>query len=194
MPSFLVVGLGNPGAEYAQTFHNAGADAIALLAQRHGATLKHEKRERSILGRYVDGDDVVTLAFPQTYMNDSGLVMRSLVKRAELEDWAQLIVVHDELDLPLGTVRIKVGGGLAGHKGLTSITAHTKTQDYVRVRIGVGKPAGGKAHTADYVLSKVRGGAKEELGVSVQFAADAVEAVIQRGVELAMTTYNADRA
>lgn len=194
MPSFLVVGLGNPGAEYANTFHNAGADVIDLLAQRHSVTLKHEKRERSVIGRYQSPVGAVTLAFPQTYMNDSGVVMRALLKRAEIEDWEQLIVVHDELDLPLGVVRVKAGGGLAGHKGLSSITAHTKTQDYVRVRIGVGKPPGGKEHGGDHVLAKVRGSSKELLAVSVQVAADAVEAIIANGHQAAMTTFNAERA
>src|SRR5690349_11767207 len=123
----LVVGLGNPGAEYERTRHNVGAEVVELLARRYGGKLK-KGRERALVDEVrIDGKRVA-LAFPQTYMNDSGLSVSPLVRRYGIEDLARLVVVHDELDLPVGVVRVKEGGGLAGHNGLRSIKAHLKSQ------------------------------------------------------------------
>ena len=129
------------------------------------------------------------LAFPLTYMNDSGLAVRSLARRYGIEDPAHIVIVHDELDLPPTVVRVKAGGGLAGHNGLRSVTAHLGTQDFLRVRIGVGKPPS-KEHGADHVLSRLPTKQRELFDVAVQEAADAVELIVAEGVDVAMNRYN----
>jgi PTH1 family peptidyl-tRNA hydrolase len=188
---FLIVGLGNPGDEYANTLHNVGAEAVARLANQLGSRLRHDAKSRSLCSLAKSGSSSLVLAFPQTYMNDSGVSVASLLRRHPIDDWAQLVVVHDELDLPPGIVRVKVGGGLAGHNGLRSITAHTKTHDYLRVRIGVGKPPGGKERGADHVLAKASGSQKASLEVGIERAIAAVEAIVAEGVDAAMTRVNA---
>lgn len=184
----IVVGLGNPGKQYERTRHNVGEDVVIELARRCGDTLR-AGRDNALVAESRLGDHRVVLAFPLTFMNESGQAVGKLVRRYHLEDPSKLIVVHDELDLEPGVVRVKSGGGLAGHNGLRSITAHTKTQDYVRVRIGVGKPPG-KDRGADHVLSKVGSRERELLDVAVNEAADAVELIISKGVDTAMQQYN----
>jgi PTH1 family peptidyl-tRNA hydrolase len=185
---WLVVGLGNPGTEYAHTRHNAGADVVALLAERHGGRLRLGK-ERSLVDEVRVGDQRVALAFPQTYMNDSGLAVGLLVRRFGIEKLPQVIVVHDELDLPLGRLKIKEGGGTAGHNGLRSVQAHLKGNDFLRVRIGVGKPPS-KEHGADHVLRKPSKKDRTELEIMVVDAADAVEAIVTDGLAAAMNRFN----
>src|SRR5687768_12021483 len=114
----LVVGLGNPGAEFAGTRHNAGADVVALLADRHGGRLKREKKSTALVAEVTIAGRRTALAFPQTYMNESGTSVGALVRRFGITEPARVVVVHDELDLPLGRIQVKEGGGLAGHKGL----------------------------------------------------------------------------
>ena len=189
---WLVVGLGNPGKEYAGTRHNVGEDCVRLLADRHGTTLK-PGRDNALVGEArfgtgIDADRVV-LAFPLTYMNESGRAVSALIRRYGIESPEQIIVVQDELDLDPGVVKIKAGGGLAGHNGLRSITQHLKTQDYLRVRIGVGKPPN-KERGASHVLTRVPKRQRELLDVAVAEAADAVEAIIADGVEPAMQRFH----
>ena len=137
----MVVGLGNPGEEFAGTRHNVGADVGPLLAERHGSVrLRPTWGQRARLAEVRLGDVRVVLAVPITYMNESGEAVGPLVRRSGLEDPGRLVVVHDELDLPPGRVQVKVGGGLAGHNGLRSVQAHLHSDAFVRVRIGVGKP------------------------------------------------------
>lgn len=185
----LVVGLGNPGSDYAGTRHNAGADVVALLASRHGGKLKRSK-ERALADEVRIGGRRVALAFPQTYMNLSGEAVSALVKRHGVTDPQRVVVVHDELDLPVGRIKVKVGGGLAGHNGLKSIKQHLGTDDFVRVRIGVGRPPGTK-QGADHVLRRPGAREREELEVSVEQAADAVELILSEGAVAAMNRYNA---
>ena len=188
----LVVGLGNPGAEYANTRHNAGADTVALLASRHGERLKKAK-ERAFTAEVKIGEKRVALAFPQTYMNDSGVAVAQLVRRYGIEDLEHLVIVHDELDLEVGRLKIKVGGGLAGHNGLKSIVAHLKSDAFVRVRIGVGKPRN-KYVGADHVLTKPGKKDREELAVIIEEAADACEMILRDGPAAAMNVVNQRRA
>jgi peptidyl-tRNA hydrolase, PTH1 family len=185
----LVVGLGNPGAEYEGTRHNAGADVVALLAERHGGRLRRGK-ERALVDEVTVAGRRLALAFPQTYMNLSGESVALLVRRFGIDDPTHLVVVHDELDLPVGRVKLKEGGGLAGHNGLRSIVAHLKSHDFCRIRIGVGKPPG-RQQGADHVLRKPSKADRTELEIAVQTAADAVEAIAERGMAAAMNEYNA---
>jgi peptidyl-tRNA hydrolase, PTH1 family len=187
----LVVGLGNPGAEYEGSRHNVGAETVDLLAQRHGGALKRS-RERALVAEVrIDGKRV-TLAFPQTFVNLSGESVALLVKRHGITDPEQLVIVQDELDLPLARVRVKRGGGLAGHNGLRSIKAHLHTDDFLRVRIGVGKPPH-KEQGADHVLRRVGKRERTELDIAVQEAADAVELILSDGVDAAMNRVNTAR-
>ena len=187
--ALLVVGLGNPGDDYDGTRHNVGADVIAVLADRHGGSMRRSK-ELALSCEVRIGGQRVALAFPQTFMNESGQSVRKLTHRHGVDDPARIVVVHDELDLPVGSLRVKVGGGMAGHNGLKSITAHLKTQDYLRIRIGVGRPPGRQAG-ADYVLRRPGKAEVAELGVIVQEAADAVEAILAEGVDATMGRVNA---
>jgi peptidyl-tRNA hydrolase, PTH1 family len=184
----LVVGLGNPGADYQHTRHNVGADVPPLLADRHGGSLKRSK-ERALVAEVRVGDHRVALALPQTYMNLSGESVGLLVKRHGITDAERVVVVHDELDLPLGRVKVKRGGGLAGHNGLRSIKAHLHTDEFLRVRIGIGKPPS-KEQGVDHVLRRPSKSERVELEIAVQEAADAVEAILADGVDAAMNRYN----
>lgn len=184
------MGLGNPGAEFAHTRHNAGADTVGLLAERHGERLKRSK-EQALAAEARMGDRRLALAVPQTYMNDSGQAVAQLVRRYGVaDDLTRLVIVHDELDLPLGIVRVKAGGGLAGHNGLRSIKAHLHSDVFTRVRIGIGKPPGGKEQGADHVLKRPGKRDRSELDVSIEVAADAVECILADGVAAAQNRFN----
>lgn len=190
----LVVGLGNPGAEYERTRHNVGAETVALLADRHGEKLKKGKELALVAeARVAPAGARMALAWPQTYYNESGNSVARLVQRFGIEDLHRLVVVHDELDLPPGALRVKVGGGLAGNNGLRSIKAHLKSDDFLRVRIGVGKPPDAR-RGAEHVLKRPGKAERIELDIVIQEAADAVEAILADGVEAAMTRFNRDRA
>jgi len=204
----LVVGLGNPGAEFDGTRHNIGADAVARVVARHHGSLTAEKGLHARAGQILIGGRRVLCAVPLTYMNESGLAVAPLVRRAGIdrEDdtdapggdgtgggaggvGTRLVIVHDELDLPSGRVKVKVGGGTAGNNGLKSIHAHLHTGDYVRVRIGIGKPPG-RQPGADYVLKRPGSAEREVLAVAAGVAADAVELIATLGVESAMNRIN----
>ena len=184
----LVVGFGNPGAEYAGTRHNVGAEVVDLLARRHGGSLKKGKH-RAVAGDVVIDGVKVALAFPQTYYNDSGLAVVALLKWHGIDDLHHLVCVHDELDLPPGKIKVKVGGGLAGNNGLKSVKAHVHSDDFVRVRIGVGKPPG-RTQGVDHVLKRPGKAERTELDVAIQEAADAVELIATGGPDRAMERYN----
>lgn len=184
----LVVGLGNPGQKYAKSRHNVGEEVVNELARRHGGDLKAGRDSAFVSEVRIDGHRLV-LAFPTTFMNESGQAVRKLVRRYGFKSIDGLIVVQDELDLPPGTVRIKKGGGLGGHNGLRSISSHMGTDEYIRVRIGVGKPAS-KERGAQHVLSKVPVDERALLDVAVNIATDAVEKIVTSGIDAAMNAYN----
>jgi peptidyl-tRNA hydrolase, PTH1 family len=185
----LVVGLGNPGAEYEGSRHNVGAEVVDLLARRHGGALKRTK-ERALVAEVRIGEARVVLAFPQTFMNLSGESVARLVKRHGVDDPEKIVVVQDELDLPLARVKVKRGGGLAGHNGLRSIKAHLHTDGFVRVRIGVGKPDN-RDQGAHHVLKRVSKRERVDLDIAVEQAADAVELIVSDGIDAAMNRVNA---
>ncbi len=187
----LVVGLGNPGDRYEHTRHNVGADAAAILAERHDGAMSLEKQLKARVSEFrLDGRRVV-VAVPTTWMNESGQCVSALVRRYGIEDWSALVILHDELDLPEARVKVKQGGGLAGHNGLRSITSHLHTQEYSRVRIGVGKPPGGPDQGADWVLSKVPKAQRELLDAACEKAADATVMILDQGIDAAMQQVNA---
>lgn len=184
----LVVGLANPGADYEGTRHNVGAEVIHLLADRHGATLRRSK-ERALADEVVVGGRRMALAIPLTYMNLSGEAVAPLVRRYGITDPERLVIVHDELDLPVGRMKVKLGGGLAGNNGLKSVKAHLHTDAFARIRIGIGKPPG-RTEGANHVLKRPTKAERAELDVVVVEAADAVEMILAEGVAPAMNRYN----
>ena len=183
----LVVGLGNPGEDYQRTRHNVGAEVVELLAKRHGGKLRRQK-ERSLTDEVTVDGRRLALAIPLTYMNLSGEAVAPLVRRYRVEP-AGLIVVHDEMDLELARLQVKEGGGLAGHNGLKSIVAHLHTQDFLRIRIGIGKPPG-RQEGADHVLRRFGKAERAQIEVSIEQAADAVEVIASDGVTAAMNRFN----
>jgi PTH1 family peptidyl-tRNA hydrolase len=184
---WLVVGLGNPGEEFKRTRHNVGADVVEMLATRHGARLRKSK-ERAFTDEVRVGNARVALAIPLTYMNDSGQAVAALARRYGVEP-ERVVIVHDELDLPPAVLKVKEGGGLAGHNGLRSIKQHLHSDAFVRVRIGVGKPVS-KEQGADHVLNRFGKRERTEIDVTLEDAADAVELIASHGVAAAMNRYN----
>ncbi len=184
----LIVGLGNPGSEFEGTRHNVGADVIVELAARAETRLRKTKA-RALAAGVLMSDKRVVLAFPQTFMNNSGESVRLLVRSFGIQEPSHIVIVHDELDLDAGRLRLKEGGGLAGHNGLRSITHHLGTTEYVRLRIGVGRPPVSQSG-ADYVLRRPGKADQKVLAEAVQTAADALEMLIESGVEPTMARYN----
>jgi PTH1 family peptidyl-tRNA hydrolase len=184
----LVVGLANPGAEYEGTRHNVGAEVVRLLADRHGATLRKAK-ERALVDEVTVAGKRLALAIPMTYMNLSGEAVAPLVRRHGIDDPHRLVIVHDELDLPVGRLKLKLGGGLAGNNGLKSVKAHLHTDDFARVRIGIGKPPG-RTEGANHVLKRPGKADRAELDIVVAEAADAVELILSDGIDVAMNRFN----
>ncbi|HLS39887.1 MAG TPA: aminoacyl-tRNA hydrolase [Ornithinicoccus sp.] len=186
MHPWLVVGLGNPGPRYAGNRHNIGAMVVAELAQRAGATPRQHKARAWVseirLGTLPGGapGPRAVLAQPMTYMNVSGGPVANLVRfyKVPLE---QLVVVHDELDIDFGQVRVKRGGGEGGHNGLRSISQALGTRDYLRVRLGIGRPPG-RQDPADYVLSDFPARDRAEVELLITDGADAVEQLVTEGL------------
>ncbi|MDT7574702.1 MAG: peptidyl-tRNA hydrolase, family [Pseudonocardiales bacterium] len=182
----LVVGLGNPGAEYADTRHNVGFRVVDLLATRAGGgRFSRHRSNADVLEGRLAGRRVV-LAKPRTYMNVSGGPVAGLVKYFG----GDLVVVHDDLDLGFGVVRLKLGGGEGGHNGLRSISASLGTKDYLRVRFGIGRPPG-RQDPADFVLKRFSGTERKELEFAVDLAADATEALLTDGLEPTQNRFHA---
>ena len=187
---WLVVGLGNPGKEYAGNRHNVGFMVADLLASRVGAKFGRSKRGHAEVaeGRLGFGGPKLVLIKPLTYMNLSGAPVASLAQFFKVPV-ANVIAVHDELDVPFGQVRAKRGGGEGGHNGLRSMSKSLSSKEYARVRVGIGRPPG-RQDPADYVLSDFSGVERKELDFVVDRAADVVEAVVLEGVEWAQNKYH----
>lgn len=187
----LVVGLGNPGEEYAQTRHNAGVWVIDELVRRHGGRLQRVPRVGAEAAELRLPGGRMAVAVPTTYMNESGRAVGPLVRRFGIDDLARLVIVHDELDLPVGRMKVKVGGGLAGNNGLKSVRAHLRSDGFTRIRIGVGKPEPGTMSGADYVLRRPSRRERPELDRMVQEAADAAEHLLDHDIDDTMNRFNA---
>ncbi|MBK7023670.1 MAG: aminoacyl-tRNA hydrolase [Sulfuritalea sp.] len=164
----LIVGLGNPGSDYAETRHNAGFWFCERLAHELGASFARESRYHGHVARARVGGQDIWLLMPQTFMNRSGQAVQALSHFYRIEP-AAMLVVHDELDIPPGQMRLKFGGGLGGHNGLKDITAHLGTQDYWRLRIGIGHP-GDRDEVVDYVLKPPRREEREEIDAALERA------------------------
>jgi peptidyl-tRNA hydrolase, PTH1 family len=185
---WIIAGLGNPGAQYAGTRHNAGAMVLALLAERIGARFKAHRTRNDIAEGRLSGQPV-TLARPHSYMNLSGGPVAALAGFYKLAP-ERVVVLHDELDLPFDAARLKLGGGDNGHNGLRSISAALGTRDYYRVRFGIGRPPG-RMDPADYVLKDFTPAERKELPFALDRAADATEALISTGLVEAQNLYHA---
>lgn len=183
----LVVGLGNHGAEYAGTRHNLGMEVVQVLAGRAGAALGKSK-EQALVGVGTYEGLRLALAVPLTYVNGSGESVRPLLKRFALAP-DRLVIVYDDIDLAFGRLRIRPGGGTGGHQGLNNIVAHLHTKDFLRVKLGVGRPPG-RMDPADYVLRRFSKAERATIDVLLEEAGDAVVVIGKDGVEAAMTRYN----
>ena len=184
----LVVGLGNPGSKYAGTRHNVGREVIDELVKRKNSSLKAGK-EQALVSEIRHNEKLIVLAIPMNFMNDSGISVAKLMRRYRLSEVKKLLIVHDELDLEVGAIRLKEGGGLAGHNGLRSVKQHIKNQDFCRIRIGIGKPFPNQKG-AQYVLSKPGKKESQELLLSVINAADSVESILETDFDNAMQIFN----
>jgi peptidyl-tRNA hydrolase, PTH1 family len=184
---YLIVGLGNPGSKFEKTRHNIGFWVVDELARRYGLSFgKTERKAQSADG--VIRQKRVLLAKPQTYMNASGEAVRSLVDFYKI-DLPNLIVVHDDLDIPLGTLRIRKSGSAGGQNGIKSIIQHVGTQDFARVRVGIGRPPG-RMDPAAYVLEPFKGDDEITARLMMERAANAVETWLTDSLDLAMTRHN----
>lgn len=179
-----VVGLGNPGRTYAHTRHNVGFDVLDVIAKRKGIRIL-SRRHRALVGSFdLDGEEVL-LVKPQTFMNDSGAAVELVVRKHGLP-LENIIVVCDDIDLPVGAIRIRRKGSSGGHKGLQSIINRLHSSDFPRIRIGVGR----EGDAIDHVLSRFSKKDREVIEVALERAADAVEMILSAGIEPAMNEFN----
>lgn len=191
---WLVVGLGNPGSEYAQTRHNVGAMLVEKIAHSAGAKFSSHKTRAHIAqikrGAFQSGSDATTviLARPHSYMNESGEATSALAKYFDIPP-ENIIVAHDELDIPFAAIRVKLGGGDNGHNGLKSITQSLGTAQYFRIRLGIGRPPG-QQDPADYVLKNFSSSEKKALDIFLATAEDCVNSLIDFGLERTQQDFN----
>lgn len=185
----LVVGLGNPGEEYARTRHNAGFLVTARLAERHAAKWSDESRFRARLARFSLGAHPVLLAQPVTFMNVSGESVGALVRFYRVPLTSVLVVV-DDADLPLGEIRMRAGGSSGGHHGLESIEQHLGSREYPRLRVGIGRIADGRREIVGHVLGRFAADEQKRLEEILRHAADQTECWVEDGIEKAMNRFN----
>ena len=184
---WIIVGLGNPGPRYENTRHNVGVQVLELLLERTGASLKSHKSGCLTAETTIEGEKCV-LARAMSYMNESGGPVGRLVRWYKAAP-DHVIVAHDEIDIPFGEVRVKFGGGTAGHNGLRSLASHLGTNEFIRIRVGVSRPRG-RREAADHVLDEFSRAERSELSDILDRAADAVESVVSNGVERTMNEVN----
>ncbi len=184
----LVVGLGNPGIEYQFTPHNLGFLAIDRIAEQHGAEVTN-RRCRAVTGKARIGEEDVVLAKPETFMNLSGLAVRDLVSELEIDATRDLVVIYDELDLPWGSIRVRERGGTAGHNGLESVVNALGTQEFLRIRLGIG-PGVPVGDGAKYVLSQLKKSQYDVVDQELDAAAEAVNVILTEGAAAAMNRFN----
>jgi len=185
----LLVGLGNPGLRYARTRHNAGYDTVDIVATRQHWNWD-TRRSRALLASGTVDENKVVLAKPQTYMNDSGIAVGELVRFYKVNP-ADLLVICDDLDLPLGRIRLRPGGSAGGQHGLESIISHLGINAFARIKIGVGRPANGREENIGFLLSLPRGDERIQLDSAIERAADAAWSWLKEGAEVTMNRYNA---
>ena len=181
----LIVGLGNPGREYARTRHNVGFEVVDALAKRHRTRIIRRMGRALIARARIAGQDV-TLAKPQTFMNLSGEAVGYMARREKIEP-SEILVIYDDMDLPLGRIRLRPDGSSGGHKGMRSIIERLGTKEFPRLRIGIGSA---DRDAVEHVLSRFRRGEREAARGAIQTAADAVEMILTDGLEAAMNLYN----
>ena len=186
-PEWLIVGLGNPGRQYAHSRHNVGFQVVSRLAEENG-WLFDETRSQGLLARGRVGDVQVALLKPQTFMNLSGRSVAPVARFFKIPG-ERVLVAFDDVDLPLGKLRLRPGGGAGGHKGMLSIIEHLGTQQFPRLRIGIGRPAGQMPVEA-YVLQDFRGADLDTMTAATQTAAAAIRAVVVNGFDAAMNEFN----
>jgi PTH1 family peptidyl-tRNA hydrolase len=184
----IVVGLGNPGSEYAGNRHNLGAMVVDLLAAQRSDRFKKGARGFADVVETRIADERVVLAKPRSYMNDSGGRVKAVLGFYKVTP-EQLIVVHDELDIPFGQVRLKIGGGPGGHNGVKSLDAALGTKEYARVRVGIGRPPG-RMDPADFVLRDFSPAERKELPLLIERGADAVETLLRQGLAAAQNLFH----
>ena len=185
----LIVGLGNPGPEYSGSRHNVGFQCVRWLAKKHGLSFDGARAHARIAQGAILGKPVV-LARPQTFMNLSGQAVKGLLQWLRLTP-AEIVVFHDDLDLPLGRIRLRPGGSAGGHRGIRSIIDSLGAQDFARLRVGIGRPEGNDA--IDYVLGDFTAAERQIMAESYARAAEAVACILAEGLEVAMNRFNANR-
>jgi PTH1 family peptidyl-tRNA hydrolase len=186
--AWLVAGLGNPDDRYARTRHNVGRMVVEEMAREAGERFRKVRFLPVMSAEIRAGDERIILACSTRYMNESGPSYASLAKKQGV-DLAHLVAVHDELDIPAGTIRVKRGGGNSGHNGLRSLDQALKGPDYLRVRVGIGRPPG-RQDPADFVLQPVAARDEADLALLVDHAADAVRALVSEGLERTQDRFN----
>jgi PTH1 family peptidyl-tRNA hydrolase len=187
MDHFLIIGLGNPGREYAHTRHNIGFFVIDQLAERWNTRVGKYKY-KSLMGEHHEENYKAVLVKPQTFMNNSGQATRSFFNFYK-PPLSQIMVIFDDLDLPFGTIRIRQNGGSSGQKGMKSIIEHLGTEDFPRMRVGIGRPPG-KMDSVNFILDKFKSGEQEDISIILNYCVDAIEIFTKDGIEKAMTNYN----
>ncbi|MEN6521042.1 MAG: aminoacyl-tRNA hydrolase [Armatimonadota bacterium] len=181
----LIVGLGNPGRDYAGTRHNVGFEVLDVLAKRFHVRILR-RMGRALIARAKVGESEVTFMKPQTFMNLSGEAVSNIARREKIEP-SEILVVYDDMALPLGKIRIRPGGSAGGHNGMRSIISHLHTNDFPRVRVGIGSASG---DAIDHVLSRFARAERQIAHEAILTAADAIEVIITEGLEPAMNRYN----
>lgn len=187
----LIAGLGNPGREYSESRHNVGFKVLDTLANTFNLSFSRVE-SNALVQKHTYHDKRLILAKPQTFMNRSGLAVGALARFYKIEAW-NVLIVSDDLDLPLGRIRLRPGGGSGGHRGLLSINQHLGTDQFPRLRIGIGRPPGNQ-DPADYVLHRFHPEEQQELEILLAESRDCILSFVDDGIENAMNQYNAGAA